>query len=109
MSVKTDPILHATGIQLKTDTNAIEVTWQNGERIEIPWQTLRQYCACAQCRSKQHLGSQLISDVTEVVNLSLMGNTGLQITFADGHDRGIFPWAYLQAISLGQAKDFLNE
>ena len=34
----------------------------------------------------------------------VMGKPGL-----DGHDRGIFPWAYLCAIDKGDAEKYLTE
>lgn len=101
--------IHAVKVHLKTSANSIQITWQNGVSTEITGERLRQYCACAACRSRQHVGYQLISNITEIKSLAPMGSSGLQITFADGHDRGIFPWSYLHAIAEGKAKDFLNE
>jgi len=54
------------------------------------------------------VGTRLVTESAEVATLSLMGNA-VQIVFADGHDRGIFPWPYLYAIACGRAKDYLDE
>jgi DUF971 family protein len=37
----------------------------------------------------------------------LMGSTGIQVVFADGHDRGIYPWEYLYRIGQGEAMEYL--
>jgi DUF971 family protein len=50
----------------------------------------------------------LITDNPSVAEIVLMGTTGIQIIFADGHDRGVYPWAYLHAIAKGNAEEYLN-
>ena len=50
----------------------------------------------------------MITDNPSVSEIVLMGTTGVQIIFADGHDRGVYPWAYLQAIAKGTAEEYLN-
>ena len=34
-----------------------------------------------------------------IVAVELVGNYGIHVRFSDGHDRGIFPWAYLAEIA----------
>jgi DUF971 family protein len=55
------------------------------------------------------IGTELITDSGRIKKINLMGSTGLQIIFADGHDRGVFPWAYLHAIANGAALDYLDQ
>ena len=55
------------------------------------------------------MGTRLITESAEVKNLVMMGGNAIQVVFADGHDRGIFPWPYLYAIASGRAKEYLDE
>lgn len=86
----------------------LEIVWKDGQQSHISGDDLRRFCACSTCRARQLVGTRLITESGEVTTLSLMGNA-IQIVFADGHDRGIFPWPYLYAIANGHAKDYLNE
>jgi len=36
-----------------------------------------------------------------ILALALVGSYAVNIAFSDGHDRGIYPWAWLRAIALG--------
>lgn len=96
-------------INLKKKSGILEISWKNGDSIKISCQDLRRFCACSGCRARNLVGSLLINESTTVENLAMMGSTGLQIGFSDGHARGVFPWAYLRAISEGRAMEFIRE
>lgn len=56
---------------------------------------LRRECPCAQCRAFRLRGSQpWVSDTVRVLQIHPQGY-GVQLVFSDGHERGIYPWAYL--------------
>ena len=95
------------GIQLHRQSSALTVTWSGGDVTRIEGRTLRQYCACSACRSRKVIGIQLVTDSDEIERIELMGSTGIQIVFADGHDKGVFPWGYLRAIADGRVERFL--
>ena len=48
----------------------------------------------------------LVTDSNEIKTVNLIGSNALQVVFADGHERGIFPWPYLNAIALGRMEEF---
>ena len=58
--------------------------------------TLRLACRCAHCTRARIDGKfpERFDGVT-IAALSSMGHYGVNITFSDGHARGIFPWSYL--------------
>jgi len=95
-------------IQLKKNSNTVDINWKNGELSCISGDKLRQFCACSSCRARDIVGKQLITESGKVKELVLMGSTGMQIIFEDGHDRGIFPWGYLQAIANGTPLEYLD-
>jgi len=96
-------------VQLIKDSGSLDITWPGGEISLIKGSNLRRHCACSGCRSRKMLGTELLTDNGRVERIKLMGSTGIQIVFADGHDRGVFPWGYLHAIANGNALEFLNQ
>lgn len=60
------------------------------------------------CRARNVVGVSLITESGDIDAIHLMGVAGLQVVFADGHDRGVFPWAYLRAIAEGQAMNHIT-
>jgi DUF971 family protein len=95
-------------LTLKKQSRQLQVCWDDGSTDLISGQNLRRHCACSSCRSKRQTGVDLITDNSSVSEIVLMGTTGIQIIFADGHDRGVYPWAYLHAIAKGNAEEYLN-
>ncbi|MFT4808078.1 MAG: DUF971 family protein [Paraglaciecola sp.] len=95
-------------LRLNKDTFELEITWQNDDTHRISGEDLRRYCACSSCRSRQLIGVHLLTDCSEMAEVNLIANEAVQIVFADGHNRGIFPWPYLNAIAVGRVKDFVN-
>lgn len=96
-------------ITLRKAQAELDIIWKNGEHSQISGDDLRRYCACSSCRARQLMGTRLITESAEVKNLVMMGGNAIQVVFADGHDRGIFPWPYLYAIASGRAKEYLDE
>lgn len=95
-------------VRLKKDTSELEIIWQNGDVAKVSGDQLRRYCACSSCRSRQLIGVRLVTESAELSAVNLIGSTALQVVFADGHDRGIFPWPYVNAIAAGRIQEFLN-
>lgn len=96
-----------SSIVFKKTRNLLELTWVDGKKSQISGQSLRRYCACSTCRAKGQVGVDVITDSPLVTDVNLMGSSGLQLVFADGHDRGIYPWSYLLAIASERALDSL--
>ena len=86
--------------QIATDAVARTLTlqWSDGRQQQIAHAQLRRACACAECRRIRLDGGtvQASPDLT-LTDVQPMGY-GVQLVFSDGHDRGIFPWPYLQAL-----------
>ena len=60
---------------------------------------LRAACRCAHCMRARHDGLfPSHFDGVTIERLSPMGNYGINIAFSDGHERGIYPWAYLSEL-----------
>lgn len=95
-------------IHLQRQSRRLQLTWRNGECLDIPCEELRKFCACSSCRARQIVGSLLIDEAVDIQTINPIGSTGIQLVFADGHDRGIYPWPYLRAIAGGRAMDCID-
>lgn len=62
---------------------------------------LRAACRCAHCEAGRRLGNppQAAQDL-RIVGFEPMGFNAIQFRFSDGHDRGIFPLAYLEELAV---------
>jgi len=90
----------------------LRISWLKGDTTDIEFQQLREFCACAFCRKRGLVGKSLTETGNagvSVTDIRLMGSTGVQFCFSDGHDRGIFPWGYLRAIADGRGLAHYNE
>ncbi len=94
-------------INQKKNSQQLEITWTNGDKTYLSFQELRKFCPCSQCRALGHTGVDIITDNYDIERIHPMGSSGLQIVFKDGHDKGIYPWAYLKAIAEDRALQVL--
>ncbi len=96
-------------IDFKKGEACLTVIWKNGQSSTISGSELRRYCACSECRARNLVGLSLINVSSELVKVSLMGQHALNVSFSDGHERGIYPWPFLYAIAQGRGMDYLRE
>jgi DUF971 family protein len=83
----------------------IVVVWGDGHESYYAGAALRKACTCAACKGKRHLfGRATLPTLTSLkpdafvpVAARLVGNYGLQVTWADGHDHGIYALDDLRA------------
>jgi DUF971 family protein len=86
-------------------SHALELTWPDGVRSRLSYRHLRSVCRCAECQGRRRNAETAsvavppVPDTLELVGITPVGDTGLQLHFSDGHERGIFPWAYLRELS----------
>lgn len=79
------------------DDGRLRIEWTD-RAVELDGNLLRQHCRCAGCRNLQLQGQSAIAEGISLRAITAMGY-GLQLIFSDGHDRGIFPWPYLEEIA----------
>jgi len=85
-------------VELDAATRTLVLHWLDAEPQRIAHHVLRTACPCAGCRAlRMRKDDPNIPDDVVVSDVKPMGY-GLQLVFSDGHDRGIFPWPYLEAI-----------
>lgn len=76
----------------------LRIRWDDGVEQCIAFARLRSACPCSQCRAGRLKGRiDLVKADVALQALNLQGY-GVQLVFDDGHDRGIYPWAYLRGL-----------
>ena len=75
----------------------LALLWSDGEQV-LSHARLRGACPCSQCRAGR-LGGRidLVPGDVRVERVEVQGY-GVQLVFSDGHERGIYPWAYLRQL-----------
>ncbi|MGY4533902.1 DUF971 family protein [Pseudomonas sp. TE3786] len=78
----------------------LQIEWATGASVELSHARLRAACPCSQCRAAR-LGGRiaLVDEQVQLTAIHAQGY-GVQLVFSDGHERGIYPWAYLQELSV---------
>lgn len=78
----------------------LELTWPDGTGFTLTHAALRQACRCAACEQLRRRGPGVAEadEALRLVHIEPVGEQGLNLHFSDGHDRGIYPWAYLRQL-----------
>jgi DUF971 family protein len=91
LSRPVDIVLHGASARL-----AIE--WSDGSRQALPFALLREACKCSACEHARREGRPVkAADGIALTGIEPYGEA-LHLTFSDGHDRGIYPFAYLHEL-----------
>ncbi|MGY2290566.1 DUF971 domain-containing protein [Pseudomonas sp. SDO528_S397] len=82
----------------RDDNGRLRLEWATGAQW-IDHARLRRECPCSQCQAFRLRGSTVrVADTVRVVAVHPQGY-GVQLVFSDGHQRGIYPWAYLAQLA----------
>jgi len=89
-----------TEIGLDRTRTRLSVTWENGATVAFPASWLRERARDAGSIRVAVNGWTVPAwrDLT-ISNVEPIGNYAVRLEFSDGHDRGIFPWAYLAELA----------
>jgi len=91
-------------LRLLASERRLEIDWPDGFTSSLSHGALRAACLCAACRQSKRAGSApVLSDAVALVGIEPFGPSAVHLAFSDGHARGLFPFAYLRALSDGQA------
>jgi len=86
--------------------NSVEIVWSDDHRSLYETAYLRDHCPCVKCKALaletppgavplplSRPGSKL-----DIRKAAPVGNYALQLTFSDGHDKGIYTYDYLRTL-----------
>lgn len=81
------------------ENGRVVIKWDDDSRRMYAYDDLRNACPCAGCRG--HAPGEVeppnVSGVT-LKGIAEVGTYALRFEFSDGHDTGIYTWAYLEEI-----------
>lgn len=90
----------ATGIKLRKQSRVLEVTFDDGQSFGLPFEYLRVFSPSAEVRGhgpgQETL--QLGKHDVQVVRVEPIGNYAVRLDFDDGHNTGLYTWAYLREL-----------
>ena len=81
-------------------TGALNIVWSDGRQQRFTHIFLREQCQCTECKSLRLQGKpiDILTEGLRITEIHPVGAYGVQLVFNDGHDRGVYPWAYLREL-----------
>ncbi len=91
----------ATEIHVRRATKCLDVAFDDGHAARLPAEYLRVESPSAEVQGHAPDQKKLVSGKQDVniTHVEPIGNYAVRIRFTDGHDTGIFTWAYLHQLS----------
>jgi DUF971 family protein len=87
-------------IRIARDRSRLSITWDDGTRAEYPAALLRRGARdAASVRLAADGREAPVAAGLTITGAEPIGHYALRLSFSDGHDRGIFPWSYLQELA----------
>ena len=103
-----------TELRLHRDRKTLSVTFEGGERFDLPTEYLRVKSPSAEVQGHSAEERKTVPgkrDV-EVIEVLPVGNYAVRLVFDDMHSTGIFGWDYLRELGRNYAaywQDYLDE
>jgi len=88
---------NVTELRIKKEEKTLIVSFDTGERFEIPAELLRVESPSAEVQGHSASEKKIIAGRRHVgiMGAEQVGNYAVKLTFDDLHDTGIFTWTYL--------------
>ena len=101
---------HPTNIKSRTQSRVLEVSFDDGSVFELPYEYLRVYSPSAEVRGHGPGQEQLQLGKHEVriTKVEPVGNYAVRLVFDDGHDTGLYTWAYLYELGRDRPQKWQN-
>ena len=84
-------------IKLRRAARLLEVTFEDGNRFELPFEYLRVYSPSAEVKGHGPGQETLVlgKEAVGVRAIEPVGQYAVKLVFDDGHDTGLYTWKYL--------------
>ena len=103
-----------TKLKRDKDKRTLTVAFDDGAQFALPEELLRVFSPSAEVQG--HSAEQRVTvpgkKNVRILELNPVGTYAVRITFDDGHDTGLYMWAYLRDLGENQEArfgDYLNE
>ncbi len=91
---------------IEESDSSISIAWSDGKTSLFDAPQLRKACPCAGCvnewTGEKQLDVSTIADDLSFKQIGIVGRYALNFHFSDGHDTGIFSFAFLRQLSAGE-------
>ena len=95
-----------TALTVHQASRALEISFDDGSGFRIPFELMRVYSPSAEVQGHGP-GQEVLQTgkrAVGIVDVAAVGLYAVQPVFTDGHDSGIFTWAYLYHLGTDQAE-----
>jgi len=99
-----------TELRLAKDRKTLTVSFDSGERFELPAEYLRVKSPSAEVRGHSPDQRQTVAGKRNVAVLEVLpvGNYAVRLVFDDMHSTGIFDWNYLAELGRSRSRYWQN-
>jgi DUF971 family protein len=103
-----------TELRLHKDKRTLTISFENGERFDLPAEYLRVKSPSAEVQGHAPEERKTVPGKLNVMLLEVrpVGNYAVRLVFDDMHSTGIYSWDYLHELGANHAKywqDYLDE
>ena len=88
---------------IEENDHEVTIEWSDGDETHYTAAGLRRRCPCAGCidewTGKKTLDENTVPDDLTFRHISIVGRYALNFHFSDGHETGIFSFAYLKNLT----------
>jgi DUF971 family protein len=99
-------------IKLRRHSRLLEVTFEDGNVFELPFEYLRVFSPSAELRGHGAPDREplLLANKQDVLitRIEPVGQYAVKLVFDDGHDSGLYTWAFLQALGRDKERNLLR-
>jgi DUF971 family protein len=110
----TDTEAWPSELRLHKDRKTLTVTFDGGERYDLPAEYLRVKSPSAEVQGHSAEERKTVPGKrnVEIIEVLPIGNYAVRLVFDDMHDTGIYGWTYLRELGRNQARywqDYVDE
>jgi DUF971 family protein len=112
--MNTDTEAWPSELRLHKDRKTLTVTFEGGERYDLPAEYLRVKSPSAEVQGHSAEERKTVPGkrAVEILEVLPIGNYAVRLVFDDMHDTGIYGWTYLRDLGRNQDRywqDYLDE
>lgn len=92
--------LHPLSLKVRTRSRVLTVAFSDGSHFDLPFEYLRVFSPSAEVRGHGpgqetlQIGKQNV----QITKAEPVGHYAVRLVFDDGHDTGLYTWAYLHEL-----------
>jgi DUF971 family protein len=93
-----------TELRVTEAGRVLRVTFENAQSFDLPAELLRVSSPSAEVQGHSAAGKQVVGGkrAVAIAGVEPVGHYAVKLRFDDGHDTGLFTWAYLHELGSGQ-------